>query len=238
MGEREVPTELVRHILSFLNDDPAVWVRTTSGVCQVWRAVSHDLLRHHAARTLSLLPPTLPHPSYTAREKPAGEEPTGEVLYAWRHTFSENEAEEDEWFEYYTQLVAISRADAAINQPRTRHTKYYSGCPKREKLASGQVWTRQPWANVFERFTAHGCSSLSSGPLASMIRLLLLASESPVALTDARRGGHPFVTTDYVDLKLFVTIRASAQAWLPWSPPAQPFSSRTLCLHLRDEMHL
>jgi hypothetical protein len=71
-----------------------------------------------------------------------------------------------------------------------------------------------------------------------MIRLLLLASESPVALTDARRGGHPFVTTDYVDLKLFVTIRASAQAWLPWSPPAQPFSSRTLCLHLRDEMHL
>lgn len=215
MGEREVPTELVRHILSFLNDDPAVWVRTTSGVCQVWRAVSHDLLRHHAARTLSLLPPTLPHPSYTAREKPAGEEPTGEVLYAWRHTFSENEAEEDEWFEYYTQLVAISRADAAINQPRTRHTKYYSGCPKREKLASGQVWTRQPWANVFERFTAHGCSSLSSGPLASMIRLLLLASESPVALTDARRGGHPFVTTDYVDLKLFVTIRASAQAWLP-----------------------
>jgi hypothetical protein len=63
MGEREVPTELVRHILSFLSDDPAVWVRTTSGVCQVWRAVSHDLLRHHAARTLSLLPPTLPHPS-------------------------------------------------------------------------------------------------------------------------------------------------------------------------------
>ena len=70
---------------------------------------------------------------------------------------------EDEFFEYYTQLVAISRADAAINQPRTRHTKsspYHSSCSKREKLASGQVWTRQPWANVFARFTAHGCSSL------------------------------------------------------------------------------
>ncbi len=73
--------------------------------------------------------------------------------------------------------------------------------------------------------------------LASMIRLLLLASESPVVLlTNAWRGGHPFVTTDYVDFKLFVTVRASAQAWLPWSPPTQPFSSRVLCLHLSDDM--
>jgi hypothetical protein len=55
----------------------------------------------------------------------------------------------------------------------------------------------------------------TSGSVASLIRLLLLTSSSDVVVINERcRGGHPFVTTDYADLMLFITIHSSARAWL------------------------
>ena len=76
LGRQEVPTELVRHILSFLVDhnNPALWVRTLPAVCRTWRLVSHDLLREHAALLWSRLPPpdshcTQPSPSLPPHPK-------------------------------------------------------------------------------------------------------------------------------------------------------------------------
>ena len=85
------------------------------------------------------------------------------------------------------------------------------------------------------------------------MRLLLLASDaSPVrVLYRQSMGGHPFIMTDYEDLKLFITLRPSAQAWLPVesslaSSPTQasgdqpqgeaPPASRLICVHIRDGM--
>jgi hypothetical protein len=70
-----LPTELVQHILSCLAD-PTDWLRGSAGVCRLWRALSHDLLRHHATSLLSALPASdatscaCPSPSLSPRQLP------------------------------------------------------------------------------------------------------------------------------------------------------------------------
>jgi hypothetical protein len=94
--------------------------------------------------------------------------------------------------------------------------------------------------------------------VAAVVRLVLLAADggSPVVIQSRTCvGGHPFIMTDYEDLKLFVTIRPSAAAWLPWSLPSptstpavssdasdgdreggESSSPCVLCIHVRDGM--
>jgi hypothetical protein len=94
----------------------------------------------------------------------------------------------------------------------------------------------------------------SAGPVGAVVRLLLLASDaSPVRVLHRQsKGGHPFIMTDYEDLKLFITIRPSARAWIPVGGPSlassptqasgdqpqgeAPPASRLICVHIRDGM--
>jgi hypothetical protein len=85
----------------------------------------------------------------------------------------------------------------------------------------------------------------------AVVRLLLLASDaSPVRVLYRQcKGGHPFIMTDYEDLKLFFTIRPSALAWIPVGPSlassaaqasgelqGEAPASRVICVHIRDGM--
>ncbi|ELR13857.1 uncharacterized protein ACA1_077110 [Acanthamoeba castellanii str. Neff] len=292
LGGQEVPTELVRHVLSFLvgHNNPSLWVRTLPAVCRTWRLVSHDLLREHAALLWSRLPPPHPDSRYESHEKEGDKEPTGRVLYLWRHDDRKPEEEEEEYWEEWTyhQLVAISQAKALPppkqQQQPTKERKgddddegddgdgdgngdddddeqggydsYYSSYDQDYQATAGQVWHRLPWADLFDRFIRRGCSSQtfgapSAGPVGAVVRLLLLASDaSPVRVLYRQcKGGHPFIMTDYEDLKLFITIRPSAQAWIPVGPsPASSATqasgglqgeapaSRVVCVHIRDGM--
>jgi hypothetical protein len=82
----------------------------------------------------------------------------------------------------------------------------------------------------------------TDGPVASVVRLLLFASDArPVtALCDQCQGGAPnfmtgpWTTTDYADVKLFITIRPSAEAWLPVSPPSA--AAAVVCVHFRSAL--
>ncbi len=88
----------------------------------------------------------------------------------------------------------------------------------------------------------------TDGPVASVVRLLLFASDArPVtALCDQCQGGAPnfmtgpWITTDYADVKLFITIRPSAEAWLPVPPPSAAADAghlaRVVCVHFRSAL--
>jgi hypothetical protein len=72
---------------------------------------------------------------------------------------------------------------------------------------------------------------------------LTFASEGPhvVRADESYFGGHPWVQSDLVDLKLFFTIRPSAEEdWLTWfsstSPSGAAAGPRIVCLHLRDAL--
>lgn len=210
LGQQEVPTELVRHTLSFVvgcdnDNDPALWLSTTA-VCQLWRALSHDLLRERAAFLLLRLPPPNPDAhcmrnphklqfqfsfrngfvwlliSDETQEKEVGKEPTGEVLYLWRHDdhkpkvapkvvtpqqYDDDDCDDGDWWSASAnhQLVAISQAAALplVSQHEKPGEEveddnpYYSSFSQAEQSTAGQVWRTKPWTNLFERFAQRGC---------------------------------------------------------------------------------
>ena len=113
-----------------------------------------------------------------SHEKEWDKEPTGSVLYVWRHDDYKpgDEYWEEEWT--YHQLVAISQAKA-LPQPKHQPTDddddgddqegydpYYSSYHQDYQATAGQVWHNLPWASIFDSFIRRGCSSQVRVPFA------------------------------------------------------------------------